>query len=252
MSRISVSSTVLILTFIGVASAPVALGQVHFRDCATATGHNATVIVPSTFASDFGNESLSAGDEIAVFTPNGLCAGVVTLSGTSTAITVWGNDPMTVESDGFEPGDSLRFVVWDASANKKYSATRPEYAADKTFYQTDGTYKGDAIYSLSSLVKSSLQLGTDNEQPLAFELAANYPNPFNPSTSIRYTVPQDGHVTLDVIDALGRRVQMLVSDVQAAGTYDVRFEGSGFPSGTYLYRLSAGRETQVRRMVLLK
>lgn len=252
MSRNAVFRTALVLFLIAASAAPGVQAQAHFQECAGATGHNATVIIPGTLATDFGDESLAEGDEIAVLTSTGLCAGVVTFGGTSTSLTVWGDDPMTDAVDGFEGGDSLRFVIWDASRREEHASIHAEYASNQPFLSTDGKYKGDAIYSVTSLTTSALDLGATTEHPLTFELAANYPNPFNPSTSIRYSLPERAQVMLDVVNALGRRVQVLVSEVQAAGTYDIRFDGAGLPSGTYLYRLIAGRDTQVRQMVLLK
>lgn len=252
MSRIVVSSIILALSLTGAPISPAVYAQVHFQNCARATGHNATVIIPNTLAVDFGNESLSEGDEIAVFTSRGLCAGVLEFAGQNAALTIWGDDPMTEHEDGFAAGDSLRFVVWDASANEEHRSLRAEFSSEKAFLKSEGTYAGNAIYSLTSLTLSTLELGSTPEKPLSFNLAANYPNPFNPSTLIQYTVPEQAQVMLDVINALGRQVKILVSEVQSAGTYDVHFDGGDLPSGTYLYRLIAGQKTLVRQMVLLK
>ncbi|RMH63551.1 MAG: T9SS C-terminal target domain-containing protein [Bacteroidetes bacterium] len=88
--------------------------------------------------------------------------------------------------------------------------------------------------------------------PADFTLAPNYPNPFNPSTTIHYTLPQAGPVRLEVYDALGRRVAMLVDEVQQPGAYTVPFEAARLPSGPYLYRLTAGGRTLTRTMLLVK
>ena len=88
--------------------------------------------------------------------------------------------------------------------------------------------------------------------PSGYELGANHPNPFTPSTQIRYGVPQDGHVRLEVFDLLGRRVATLVDGVQAAGRYEVVFDGSGLSDGVYLYRMAAGTFVETRRMVLAR
>jgi hypothetical protein len=96
-----------------------------------------------------------------------------------------------------------------------------------------------------------------DETPGTTELFANYPNPFNPSTTIRYRVASAGRVQLQVFDAPGRRVRVLVDEEQAAGNHDVAFDGrddagSTVASGVYFYRLDAGGVTQTRKMVLLK
>jgi len=89
-------------------------------------------------------------------------------------------------------------------------------------------------------------------QPQAFELSQNYPNPFNPETGIRYQLTGISDVRLSVYDLLGREVAVLVNGVQDAGTYTVRFDGSGLSSGIYMYRLSAGTMTEAKKMLLMK
>jgi hypothetical protein len=91
-----------------------------------------------------------------------------------------------------------------------------------------------------------------NEVPVEFALYANYPNPFNPSTSIKYSIPSSSHVTLDIFDALGRNVATLVDGEQSAGSYIATFDATNMANGTYFYRLKAGNFTDTKKMVLLK
>jgi hypothetical protein len=93
--------------------------------------------------------------------------------------------------------------------------------------------------------------------PTSFKLEQNFPNPFNPTTTITYRLPAISHVTLKIYDILGREVAILVNAVQSEGEHTTKFDGSKFASGVYLYRLDAIRsdgETFVamKRMVLLK
>ena len=88
--------------------------------------------------------------------------------------------------------------------------------------------------------------------PLTFGLSQNYPNPFNPSTTISYSLPQRVYVTLSVYDVLGRRLEVLVSEVQAAGIHEVIFSGASLSSGVYFYRLAAGSAIAVKKMLLEK
>jgi phosphatidylserine/phosphatidylglycerophosphate/cardiolipin synthase-like enzyme len=92
----------------------------------------------------------------------------------------------------------------------------------------------------------------DSSVPVTYALAQNFPNPFNPETSIRYQVPGDAHVTLTVYDVLGREVRVLVNGPQGAGKYSVRVSAIGLASGVYLYRLTAGGFSQTRRMLVLR
>lgn len=99
---------------------------------------------------------------------------------------------------------------------------------------------------------------TPEEQPAAFVLHGNYPNPFNPSTVIAYELSAAGHVQLRIYDTLGREVATLIDGRRPAGTYQAEWNGrdaSGqrAPSGTYLYRLTVdGQQRTTRTMTLLK
>ena len=88
--------------------------------------------------------------------------------------------------------------------------------------------------------------------PTDYALQQNFPNPFNPSTAIQYRLARATHATLHVYNTLGQTVATLVDGKQNPGAYDVRWDGSGVPSGVYYYRLRAGEFTGTRSMILLK
>lgn len=79
-----------------------------------------------------------------------------------------------------------------------------------------------------------------------------YPNPCNPSTTIRYELPDSRDVRLAVYDMIGREVSVLVDQKKEAGIYDVRFDGSGLASGVYLARLTAGNFVQARKVLIVR
>lgn len=89
--------------------------------------------------------------------------------------------------------------------------------------------------------------------PYSYFLFNNYPNPFNPTTTITYEIAVVGHVDLKVYDVLGQRVATLVNEVQTPGRYSVKFDGSRFASGVYFFRLTTSNGfQQVRKMLLEK
>jgi hypothetical protein len=90
--------------------------------------------------------------------------------------------------------------------------------------------------------------------PAEFTLESNYPNPFNPSTTIRYGIPGTAAVRLDIFDVMGRKVAELLNEKQEGGFYEIRWNaaGAGVPSGLYLIRIQAAGWVQMKKMTLTK
>ncbi len=91
-----------------------------------------------------------------------------------------------------------------------------------------------------------------NNVGTSFGLHGNFPNPFNPSTTISYSIPADAAVQLRVYDALGREVAVLVNEMKSAGTHNVQFDAGNLNSGLYLYRLTAHGSVLNGKMSLMK
>jgi hypothetical protein len=94
--------------------------------------------------------------------------------------------------------------------------------------------------------------GRTAQLPAGYSLEQNYPNPFNSETVIRYQMPADAQVRIVVTDLLGREVALIANGIQPAGIHDVAWDASGFTSGIYLCRLTAGTFTQTRKIILLR
>ncbi|MBN2009749.1 T9SS type A sorting domain-containing protein [candidate division KSB1 bacterium] len=92
----------------------------------------------------------------------------------------------------------------------------------------------------------------DADLPLKFHLDQNFPNPFNPSTMIQFTLPKNAHVVLKLYDLVGREVTTLVDEDREAGVHQVTFEAGELPSGIYLYRIQADGYVSIRKLTLLK
>jgi hypothetical protein len=95
-------------------------------------------------------------------------------------------------------------------------------------------------------------LRVEKERPREQTLEQNFPNPFNPMTSIKYTLPHAGYVRLAVFNLLGQEVAVLVDGVQSPGNHDVEFGKANLPSGIYFYRLQAPGVIETRKMVIAK
>jgi hypothetical protein len=122
---------------------------------------------------------------------------------------------------------------------------------------TDGSAMYVTLARLSGTSENSLVLEPEgvrqvSDVPAAYSLTANYPNPFNPSTTFDYTLPVGGNVMVRVFNVLGQLVATPVNEHQTPGYYRVEFDASDLPSGVYLYRIESGSFLQTRRMVLVK
>jgi hypothetical protein len=85
-----------------------------------------------------------------------------------------------------------------------------------------------------------------------YKLFENYPNPFNPLTSIRFTIPQNVFVNIKVYDIIGNEIATLVDEFKTEGIHAVSFDASNLPSGVYVYKMKAGEFVETRKMILLK
>ena len=91
-----------------------------------------------------------------------------------------------------------------------------------------------------------------SEIPEGFSLYQNYPNPFNPTTNIKFDIQKSSYIKLTIYDILGREIKTLVDENLSAGRYEVNWDGSGYTSGVYFYRLRARDFVDVKKMVLVK
>ncbi len=92
----------------------------------------------------------------------------------------------------------------------------------------------------------------NSDIPYQFILSQNYPSPFNPSTKIKYSVPQSATVTIKVFDILGNEIETLVNEEKTTGTYEITWYAVNLPSGIYFYKLQAGSFVETKKTILLK
>jgi len=106
----------------------------------------------------------------------------------------------------------------------------------------------DSLFNEGTTSVQQIDAGVPNE----FSLNQNYPNPFNPSTKIEFSIPQTSLVTLELFNALGESVGLLVSQELTTGTYNYSWSAEYLPSGVYFYQLKAGEFIQTKKMILMK
>jgi hypothetical protein len=120
-------------------------------------------------------------------------------------------------------------------------------------YTVNAGFKNPSKKWDSVMVNISLtDIGENHTNPNAFKLYDNYPNPFNPSTTLRYSIPEASFTTIKIYDALGNEVSSLVNETKTAGTYEVEFNATDLSSGIYYYSLQAGSFIETKKMILMK
>jgi hypothetical protein len=111
------------------------------------------------------------------------------------------------------------------------------------------------VYSWGVQINNQVLVGVQElaaQRPQQFRLDQNFPNPFNPSTIIRFQVPVQSPVRLIVFDILGREARTLVNEIKNPGTYEVNFDAGSLASGTYFCRMEAGAFVDIRKLLFLK
>ena len=88
--------------------------------------------------------------------------------------------------------------------------------------------------------------------PADYKLSQNFPNPFNPSTTIKFDIPESSHATLKIFDEMGKEISSLVNDNLNPGSYEVKWDGSNFSSGAYFVRFESGNNVITKRIMLIK
>jgi hypothetical protein len=114
-----------------------------------------------------------------------------------------------------------------------------------------------AVFGLSenvfTIVDSTTSIGESEQGFHGYSLAQNFPNPFNLTTNISYSIQKSNFVTLSVYDLSGKKIHTLISDFQEVGTYSVNFDAHKFSSGIYFYKLEAGKEfVEIKKMLLIR
>jgi hypothetical protein len=213
------------------------------------------------------NFTIEAPPSITVTAPNG---GETFMAGTPMNIT-WSSTGITgnVQIRLLQDNVSVKVIANSTANDGSHTWNIPSTQAAGSNYKvrvtsvddtsikdaSDANFTIDAVsgkVGASALAGSFSGDGFSAGIPTDYALEANYPNPFNPATTIRYALPEQAQVTLVVYDAMGREVRRLVDGLQGAGVHEVTFDAASLPSGVYIYRLEAGSFQQVRSMTLVK
>jgi len=177
-------------------------------------------------------------------------------------------------------GDTVKFVLasihnavevtqatWDANGNTSNGGFSTQFGGGTVIPQEARTYYYVCSPHASFGMKGSITINAvtgvtsgENNFPSVFKLSQNFPNPFNPSTRISFTVPEPSEITLKVYNLLGAEIQTLAQGIYSAGAYKKSWDASNVSAGIYFYRLQAHKlsadksenYTETKRMILVK
>lgn len=156
-----------------------------------------------------------------------LCATIISLNAGSYRVFVY----RTYALEGY---DSLYFIDSTSFVYSEISMIEPKIV----------TYQSECFNPL--LVQEEARI------PKGFILEQNFPNPFNPSTTINYQLPIDNYVTIKIYNMLGQEVATLVDGLQKAGYKTVEWDASKYPSGVYIYRIYTDKFIGIKKLLLIK
>jgi hypothetical protein len=140
---------------------------------------------------------------------------------------------------------------WSSMVIKDISLTEGTHTITTKFF-----YGGFNI-NYFEFIQTSVDVEDEVETPEKFGLEQNFPNPFNPSTKIKFSIPRSDNketstVKLVVYDILGNEITTLVNEPKLPGNYEINFDGKNLSSGVYYYKLAAGSNTEIKKMILVK
>jgi hypothetical protein len=146
-------------------------------------------------------------------------------------------------------GTLYQFIGWQGAGNGAYTSTDTsglDSAVNWTMYAN----------SIVEIARWSTTLGINlisSEIPKEFKLHDNYPNPFNPATTIKFDVANESFIKLKIYDVLGREIETLINSTLAPGYYETRWDASRYMSGIYFYQLIVDdKQLSVKKMMLIK
>ncbi len=158
------------------------------------------------------------------------------------------------KNERIDAWEKIGFVNGNGTSTEinNYSFTDLNPLKGKSFYRLK-QIDFDGSFEYSNIIEVDFSL------PIEFLLEQNFPNPFNPTTKIKYSIPyvistegRNLNVVLKVYDILGKQIASLVNEEKPAGNYEISFDATKLSSGVYLYQLKAGRFLETKKMILLR
>ena len=134
----------------------------------------------------------------------------------------------------------------NSNSNKVYSYSDNSISASGKYLYRLKQIDIDGKFEYSNTIEVEVGIPTE------FDVQQNFPNPFNPSTTISFSIPEMNNVSVKIYNMLGQEVFTLVNEQLGAGRYNYNFDASNLSSGNYIYRVTAGKNVETRKMILVK
>ena len=202
------------------------------------TDNSAVILFPDNVVGNV----LRPGDEIGIFDNRGKLCGSGVYEGKNLAITVFGDDDLSKEKDGFVPGEQFQAKIYSQTLAKEFNYVKVRYL------NGDGTYHVNGINIVSSLNVDSYKFKGNAE----LEVLSNYPNPFNPTTTIAYNLQKTQVIRISLYNILGQLVSTLVNEVQSEGVHQLEINGAQLSSGVYEVVFRTGSTFKTIKIDLIK
>ncbi len=213
------------------------------------------------------NFTLKQGATLETARDGGVDSAIVPNNGSGTGVTKTFEPNSSFIFDGSTPqrtGTLMPTTVWDLIINNTAGVTLTQATTvTDTLYLKAGVFDNTIPFTLASgagiayeggslLIPLGVKPEGGSAIPKVFFVDQNYPNPFNPSTTVRFGLPTRSSVSARVYNLLGQEVATVFEGTRPAGIYNLEFDASALPSGIYLCRIQAGRNVQVKRMLLVR
>ncbi|MBN2281079.1 MAG: DUF5123 domain-containing protein [Candidatus Marinimicrobia bacterium] len=170
----------------------------------------------------------------------------------------WGSGPLMTDEDGdtvytysIKVDENYPDLEFKFRINRSWDADKSEFPNGGSNRTLTVTQDVELTYWFNNEEPPEVSI-VEELVPMEYDLSQNYPNPFNPSTNIKFALKADGMTTLVVYDVLGREVATLMNHDMKAGYHQVTFDNINLSSGVYIYKLTSGNFTAVKKMMFLK
>jgi hypothetical protein len=198
------------------------------------TGTNMTLGIPNS--SWF--KAPEPGDEIGIFNDDGLLVGSSVYDGNNIAVAIYGDDELTGNIEGMIINGKFNIRLWHQKANYEEIIVVDEWL------------QGNDLFTENAIsIAGKLRV---DESSLGYALYQNTPNPFSGTTFIKFSIPEDAHVTVGLYNLTGELIQVITSSDFNAGIHNIEFNAKEYASGSYMYKFETDNYTNTKQLNIIK